>query len=147
MDQKLSGTRSRTCVRAPKAIILNGNFRRRKAGTVFGRDCKVVAAKQGGPEISLSCFLWLYRVKNGLTALPEPWDAHTDHSHNHLMLGHLQEWFYAQVGGGGQRDPTAAAYKRFVVKPADFTPVGSISGRGDLHFRKAAGRISARETP
>ena len=101
MDQKLSGTRSRTCVRAPKAIILNGNFRRRKAGTVFGRDCKVVAAKQGGPEISLSCFLWLYRVKNGLTALPEPWDAHTDHSHNHLMLGHLQEWFYAQVGGGG----------------------------------------------
>lgn len=127
MDQKLSGTRSRTCVRAPKAIILNGNFRRRKAGTVFGRDCKVVAAKQGGPEISLSCFLWLYRVKNGLTALPEPWDARTDHSHNHLMLGHLQEWFYAQVGGGGQHAPTATAYKRFVVKPA--------------------GRISARETP
>ena len=100
MDQKLSGTRSRTCVRAPKAIILNGNFRRRKAGTVLGRDSKVVAAKQGGPEISLSCFLWLYRVKNGLTALPEPRDARTDHSHNHLMLGHLQEWFYAQVGGG-----------------------------------------------
>ena len=101
MDQKLSGTRSRTCVRAPKAIILNGNFRRRKAGTVFGRDCVTVAAKQRGPEISLSGFLWLYRVKNGLTALPEPWDARTDHSHNHLMLGHLQEWFYAQVGGEG----------------------------------------------
>lgn len=68
--------------------------------------------------ISLPHFLWLYRAKKvGATALPETWDARTDHSHNHLMLGHLQEWFYAQVGGI-QRDPTAAAYKRFVVKPA-----------------------------
>lgn len=64
-----------------------------------------------------------YQIARGATALPETWDARTDHSHNHLMLGHLQEWFYTQVGGI-QRDPQSSAYKRFIVKP---TVVGGIT--------------------
>ena len=58
-----------------------------------------------------------YQIAQGATALPETWDARTDHSHNHLMLGHLQEWFYTQVGGI-QRDPESPAYKHFIVKPS-----------------------------
>lgn len=58
-----------------------------------------------------------YQIAQGATALPETWDARTDHSHNHLMLGHLQEWFYTQVGGI-QHDPESPAYKHFIVKPS-----------------------------
>lgn len=58
-----------------------------------------------------------YQIAQGATSLPETWDARIDHSHNHLMLGHLQEWLYTQVGGI-QRDPKALAYKCFIVKPS-----------------------------
>ena len=42
-----------------------------------------------------------YMVKQGLTTLPESWDAKpgTGNSMNHYMLGHLVEWHYAYVAG------------------------------------------------
>ncbi|MDQ0207257.1 alpha-L-rhamnosidase [Alkalicoccobacillus murimartini] len=41
-----------------------------------------------------------FLVNNGATSLTEFWDGPlTGHSHNHIMMGHIEEWFYAQLGG------------------------------------------------
>lgn len=63
-----------------------------------------------------------YMLAKGATALPESWQALPRKSHNHLMLGHLLEWFYTYVGGI-RRDPAALAYRKFIVKPE---PVGDL---------------------
>ena len=36
-----------------------------------------------------------YQLKKGATALTESWPALENVSNNHLMLGHLMDWFYA----------------------------------------------------
>ncbi len=35
----------------------------------------------------------------GATSLTEAWDANPDSSQNHLMLGHIDEWFFGGLGG------------------------------------------------
>src|SRR6185312_14609037 len=40
-----------------------------------------------------------YQLAKGATSLPESWQALSSVSNNHLMLGHLMEWFYAGLGG------------------------------------------------
>ena len=35
----------------------------------------------------------------GATSLTEAWDANPNSSQNHLMLGHIEEWFYAGLAG------------------------------------------------
>lgn len=57
-----------------------------------------------------------YQLKRGATALTESWQANTDASNNHLMLGHLMEWFYADLAGI-QDAPTAIAGKEVVIHP------------------------------
>ena len=42
---------------------------------------------------------YAYQLKQGATALTESWQAYTDVSNNHLMLGHLMEWLYGGLGG------------------------------------------------
>jgi alpha-L-rhamnosidase len=64
-----------------------------------------------------------YQIKQGATALTESWQALRTVSNNHLMLGHLMEWFYAGLAGIGQ-DENSAAYKNIVIKPQ---PVGDIT--------------------
>lgn len=49
-----------------------------------------------------------YQLAKGATALTESWQALASVSNNHLMLGHLKEWFYAGLAGFGEADPTAA---------------------------------------
>lgn len=63
-----------------------------------------------------------YMLAQGATALPESWQAHPRKSHNHLMLGHLLEWFYSHAAGI-RRDTSALAYKKFIVRPE---PVGDL---------------------
>jgi alpha-L-rhamnosidase len=58
-----------------------------------------------------------FQLKKGATALTESWDALAVVSNNHLMLGHIMEWFYKGLGGINQEDG-ALAYKKIVVKPA-----------------------------
>jgi alpha-L-rhamnosidase len=57
-----------------------------------------------------------YQLKKGATALTESWPALENVSNNHLMLGHLMEWFYAGLGGIRQSGPSAA-YREIVIKP------------------------------
>lgn len=57
-----------------------------------------------------------YQIKQGATSLTEAWDGRKVVSHNHCMLGHLQEWLYRELVGI-QRDPSALAFKKIVIHP------------------------------
>ena len=63
------------------------------------------------------------QLKKGATALTESWMANEISSNNHLMLGHLMEWFYASLGGIQQED-NSVAFKNIVIRP---TVVGDIT--------------------
>lgn len=64
-----------------------------------------------------------YQLKKGATSLTESWAALPDVSNNHMMLGHLMEWFYSGLGGIYQEE-TSVAYDRIVIAPK---PVGDIA--------------------
>jgi hypothetical protein len=57
-----------------------------------------------------------FQLKKGATALTESWQALTNVSNNHLMLGHVMEWFYAGLGGIRQADHSVA-WKHIEFKP------------------------------
>ncbi len=64
-----------------------------------------------------------FQLKKGATALTESWPALADVSNNHLMLGHIMQWFYEGLGGIKQADGSYG-YKQIIIKPE---PVGDIS--------------------
>jgi len=63
-----------------------------------------------------------YQLKKGATSLTESWAALADVSNNHMMLGHLMEWFYAGLGGIYQAN-NSIAYSDIIIAPK---PVGTI---------------------
>ncbi|MCD6596599.1 MAG: family 78 glycoside hydrolase catalytic domain [Bacteroidales bacterium] len=63
-----------------------------------------------------------YQLKKGATSLTESWSALTHVSNNHMMLGHLMEWFYTGLGGIYQ-DKNSIAYEEIIIAPK---PVGDI---------------------
>lgn len=63
-----------------------------------------------------------YQLKKGATSLTESWAALPEHSNNHMMLGHLMEWFYNGLGGIFQ-DSSSIAYDNIIIAPK---PVGNI---------------------
>jgi hypothetical protein len=63
-----------------------------------------------------------FQLKQGATALTESWAALTSSSNNHMMLGHLMEWFYAGLGGIYQAE-NSVAYSEIIIAPK---PVGDI---------------------
>ncbi len=62
------------------------------------------------------------QLAGGATALTEAWDANPASSQNHLMLGHIEEWFYAGLAGI-RPDPDAPGLTRIVIRPE---PVGDV---------------------
>jgi hypothetical protein len=64
-----------------------------------------------------------YQLSKGATALTESWQALPTVSNNHLMLGHIMEWFYSGLGGIRQNEK-AVAYQKIMICPE---PVGNIS--------------------
>lgn len=64
-----------------------------------------------------------YQLKKGATALTESWQALRGVSNNHLMLGHIMEWFYNGLAGINQSD-SSVAYHDIILKPE---PVGDIT--------------------
>ncbi len=64
-----------------------------------------------------------YQLKRGATALTESWAALPGPSNNHMMLGHLMEWFYAGLGGIYQSE-NSIAYDHIIIAPK---PVGGIN--------------------
>jgi hypothetical protein len=69
-----------------------------------------------------------YQLKKGATSLTESWPALENVSNNHLMLGHIMEWFYSGLAGIGQ-EPNSVAFRHIRIRPQ---PVG------DIHQAKAA---------
>lgn len=57
-----------------------------------------------------------FQLVKGATCLTESWPALENVSNNHLMLGHLMEWFYTGLGGIGQAEKSVA-YKEITIKP------------------------------
>ena len=58
-----------------------------------------------------------YQLKKGATALTESWPALETVSNNHLMLGHLMEWFYGGIGGITQEEQSAG-FRNIIIRPA-----------------------------
>lgn len=78
-----------------------------------------------------------YMLSKGATALPESWTVETKKSHNHLMLGHLHEWFYSYVLGI-RMDGASTGFKSVTVRPE---PVGDLLF-ADGSFESPYGTIS-----
>lgn len=57
-----------------------------------------------------------YQIRKGATALTESWAALPSVSNNHFMLGHLMEWFHANLGGIRQAE-NSVAFKHLVIEP------------------------------
>ncbi|MDX2442490.1 MAG: family 78 glycoside hydrolase catalytic domain [Bacteroidales bacterium] len=77
-----------------------------------------------------------YQVKKGATSLTESWSALSDVSNNHMMLGHLMEWFYTGLGGIYQ-DENSFAYNSIIIAPK---PVGSIKW-AKCYYNSPQGKI------
>lgn len=85
-----------------------------------------------------------YQLTKGATALTESWQALPVVSNNHLMLGHLMEWFHKGLGGIKQAE-NSVGYKQLEIDPqvvGDITfantfyesPYGTIQ----CHWKKAS---------
>ena len=81
-----------------------------------------------------------YMVRQGLTTLPESWDAKpgTGNSMNHFMLGHLMEWHFAYVAGIRQQSG-GFGWRRVLIAPIP-GPLASAEGA----FDSPAGMIRVR---
>ncbi len=88
-----------------------------------------------------------YQLARGATALTESWAAREDVSNNHMMLGHIMEWFYSTLAGIGQA-AGSTGFERIEIRPH---PVGdvtwakasyrSIRGEIAVHWRIDDGRF------
>ncbi len=57
-----------------------------------------------------------FQLSKGATSLTESWAALRDVSNNHMMLGHLMEWFFSGIGG--LRQPEGfGSYDRIIIAP------------------------------
>ncbi len=68
-----------------------------------------------------------YQLKKGATSLTESWAALAEVSNNHLMLGHIMQWFYEGLGGI-QQTTNSNGYKQIMIKPEVV---------GDIHYVNA----------
>jgi alpha-L-rhamnosidase len=58
-----------------------------------------------------------YQIEHGATSLTEAWDGPTrGASQNHFMLGHIEEWFYRDLGGI-QFDLSKSDPERIMIRP------------------------------
>jgi len=78
-----------------------------------------------------------YQLKRGATALTESWAALEQVSNNHLMLGHLREWFFSGLAGIGQAGGSVA-YEKIVIRPQLIRSVEWVRGE----FESPRGRIA-----
>ena len=64
-----------------------------------------------------------YQLSKGATSLTESWAGLRDVSNNHMMLGHLMEWFFSGIGGIRQAKGSKS-YENLVIEPE---PVGDLT--------------------
>ncbi len=76
-----------------------------------------------------------FQLKKGATALTESWAALENVSNNHLMLGHVMEWFYAGLAGIQQAE-NSVAYKEIEIKPEFVEGLSFVKGSFDSPYGK-----------
>jgi len=64
-----------------------------------------------------------YQLNRGATALTESWQGNDNASNNHMMLGHLKEWFFSGLAGI-RPAKNAIAFKEIEIRPQ---PVGDVT--------------------
>ncbi|MDR3297675.1 MAG: family 78 glycoside hydrolase catalytic domain [Prevotellaceae bacterium] len=57
-----------------------------------------------------------YQLAQGATSLPESWKAGKGSSHNHFMLGQINEWFYHDLAGI-RPDAAAPGFRHIIIAP------------------------------
>jgi hypothetical protein len=79
----------------------------------------------------------------GATTLTEAWDAGRGSSQNHLMLGHMEEWFYAGLAGI-RPDAASPGLRRIRIEPEVVGDLTSVDATWDtfrgpvaVHWRLA----------
>jgi alpha-L-rhamnosidase len=70
-----------------------------------------------------------YQLSKGATSLTESWAGLVNVSNNHMMLGHLMEWFFSGLGGIRQTEDSKG-YKNILISPE---PVGDIQWAETSH--------------
>ncbi len=65
---------------------------------------------------------YVAQLRKGATSLTEAWDG--THSNNHLMLGHIETWFFEGLGGI-QPDPVHPGFSHFFLRPQFPTDLAS----------------------
>jgi len=64
-----------------------------------------------------------WQLAHGATSLTESWQAYSNVSNNHLMLGHIMEWFYGGLCGIRQTGESVA-FRHLLIKPQVVPEVG-----------------------
>lgn len=77
-----------------------------------------------------------FQIKKGATALTESWAALEEVSNDHLMLGHMMQWFFDGPGGIKQED-TSVAYKNLIIAPE---PILGLD-KGSVTFKSPYGTV------
>ena len=72
---------------------------------------------------NLSAPSYAAQLSHGATSLTEAWDANPNSSQNHLMLGHIVQWFYAGLAGI-RPDGGSPGARHIVIQPE---PAGDVS--------------------
>lgn len=57
-----------------------------------------------------------YMIQKGMTSLAENWTALEGLSQNHMIMGHLMEWFYNGLAGIRQQEGDTG-YKKLIIEP------------------------------
>jgi len=70
-----------------------------------------------------------YQLAHGCTSLAEAWNAERGSSQCHFMLGHITEWFYADLAGIAP-DPLSPGFKNIIVAPH---PAGDVTWANARH--------------
>ena len=78
-----------------------------------------------------------WQIAQGLTTLAECWDGRAVASQNHCQMGHILEWFHADVLGI-QCDPKTVAFKQIVIRPRVVGDLRWVRG----HYDSIRGRIA-----
>jgi hypothetical protein len=79
-----------------------------------------------------------FQLKKGATALTESWAALEEVSNDHLMLGHLERWFFSGLLGIDQAEGSTA-YARLVLKPQVVDGIEWVRGE----YRSPRGRVAS----
>lgn len=70
------------------------------------------------------------QLRAGATSLTEAWDADPDSSQNHLMLGHIEEWFFAGLAGI-RPDLNVPGLRHILIKPQPAGDLKSVHASWD----------------